>query len=83
MVIRGRVQGVWFRDSARDEAERLGLGGHAANLSDGSVELVAEGEPGAVDALIAWARHGPPRARVDDVSVTDETPRGDRWFHVR
>jgi acylphosphatase len=75
-IVRGRVQGVWYRASAAREAARLGVAGSAANRPDGSVELVVEGEPGAVDALLAWARLGPPRASVHDVEVTDEAPVG-------
>ena len=62
-IVRGRVQGVWYRDSARRRAEQLGVGGHARNLSDGAVELVAEGDDRAVDAFIAWAREGPSAPR--------------------
>ena len=64
----GRVQGVWYRDTARQEAERLGVAGSAANRLDGRVVLEAEGEEAAVEAFLAWAAEGPPRARVDTVS---------------
>jgi acylphosphatase len=63
--VRGRVQGVFFRASTRDRALALGLRGHARNLRDGSVEVHACGPPEALDALGAWLRQGPPRARVD------------------
>jgi acylphosphatase len=82
-VVSGRVQGVWYRDSARREAEAAGLSGWAANRADGSVELVVEGERDAVDRFLAWARQGPPRARVDDVRVSDEAPTGEGGFRVR
>ena len=67
--ITGRVQGVGFRDALRYEARRLGLTGWVRNRRDGSVEALAQGAPAAVDALVAWARRGPPGSRVDDVQV--------------
>lgn len=66
-IVRGKVQGVWFRASTRAQAERLGLRGHARNLADGSVEVVAIGDADAIDALKRWLRVGPPLARVDAV----------------
>ena len=66
--IAGKVQGVWFRASTRDEAVRLGLAGHARNLADGSVDVLAIGETDAIDALARWLQVGPPLARVDAVS---------------
>jgi acylphosphatase len=75
--IEGRVQGVFFRESARQQAERLGLSGWVKNMPDGSVAALAEGEQDAVDAFVAWCRRGPPAARVVEVAVTDEPPRGD------
>ncbi len=65
--VRGRVQGVWFRGSTRREAARLGVCGHAVNLPDGSVEVLACGAPQAVQALREWLWSGPPAARVEDV----------------
>jgi acylphosphatase len=65
--VSGKVQGVFFRASARNEALRLGLHGHARNLSDGSVEVIAEGSDAALQELEQWLRKGPPAARVDDV----------------
>ncbi len=69
LVVTGRVQGVWFRASARDEAVRIGLKGRVRNLADGSVEIIAVGEQHLLDELIAWAHKGPPQASVIDVSV--------------
>jgi acylphosphatase len=78
----GRVQGVFFRDSCAREARALGVSGSVRNRSDGGVEAVFEGEPGAVDQLVAWCHHGPPRAVVTAVRAVEETPQGDRWFRV-
>ena len=58
VIIRGRVQGVWFRQSTRERAEALGLTGWVRNLSDGSVEALFEGEPGAVEQALAFVREG-------------------------
>lgn len=70
LAISGRVQGVWFRESMRLEADRLGVTGWVRNARDGVVEAVVQGEERAVAAMIAWSRVGPPSARVDDVIVT-------------
>lgn len=70
LAISGRVQGVWFRESMRLEADRLGVTGWVRNALDGVVEAVVQGEERAVAAMIAWSRVGPPSARVDDVIVT-------------
>ena len=67
--VHGRVQGVWFRDSARREAERLGIRGHAINLPDGNVEVLAHGAPAALAELEAWLQSGPPLASVSCVDV--------------
>jgi acylphosphatase len=67
-LVSGKVQGVFFRASARHEALRLGLHGHARNLADGRVEVIASGSDEALRELEQWLRRGPPAARVDDVS---------------
>ena len=67
--IRGRVQGVGYRDALCQEAQRLGVAGWVRNRSDGSVEALVQGEPQAVEALVAWAHTGPPAARVVEVTV--------------
>lgn len=65
----GRVQGVFFRASARDEAQRLGLTGWAANMPEGTVELEVQGEDDDVDRFIAFCRRGPGQSVVDDLLV--------------
>lgn len=67
IVACGLVQGVGFRYATVREARRLGLVGWVRNRTDGSVEILAEGEPGRVEDLLAWCRHGPPGARVAEV----------------
>jgi acylphosphatase len=76
VVVRGEVQGVFFRDSTRREAESRGVSGSVTNRSDGAVEAVFEGPEESVDAMIAFCRSGPGRARVEDVEVTEEEPEG-------
>jgi len=68
-LIHGRVQGVFFRDSMRIEAQRLGIAGWVRNRSDGTVEATVHGEAAAVDAIVRWAHRGPPHARVERVDV--------------
>jgi acylphosphatase len=70
LVVRGRVQGVWYRGSMQQEARRLGATGWVRNREDGTVEAEVRGERAVVDALIAWAHKGPDGARVDRVDVT-------------
>lgn len=82
VVARGRVQGVFFRDSCRREARRRGVTGWVTNRADGSVEAVFEGDPSAVEAMVAWAGSGPSRAVVEDLAVTEEAPQGERSFRV-
>ncbi|HZE09988.1 MAG TPA: acylphosphatase, partial [Burkholderiales bacterium] len=67
LLISGRVQGVGFRYAMGEEAERLGATGWVRNRRDGTVEAAVDGAPEAVDALISWARRGPPSARVTGV----------------
>jgi acylphosphatase len=77
MTVRGTVQGVGFRMYTEREAARLGLRGYVRNLPNGDVEIVAEGRPEAIDRLIAWAKHGPPAARVESVDIREEDPSGE------
>ena len=73
-LVSGKVQGVCFRAATRDEALRLGLRGHARNLPDGRVEVLAAGDSALIDRLAAWLRHGPPHARVDRVARSPADP---------
>lgn len=75
--ISGKVQGVWFRESTRQEAQRLGVTGWIRNLPDGRVEGVFEGPDAAVDRLVQWCHDGPSAARVQDVDVREEEPTGE------
>jgi len=80
-IVSGRVQGVCYRASAREQALALGLAGHAVNRRDGSVEVLACGTAAALDALERWLRQGPPAARVDTLSREDlpeQVPQGFR-----
>ena len=82
MVVSGRVQGVFYRDSCRAEAQRLGVRGWVRNRSDRTVEVVAEGPRDRVEQLLAWCRQGPPRATVSGITVTDEVPAAERGFRI-
>jgi len=75
-LLRGRVQGVGFRFFAEDAARHEGLSGWIANLPDGTVEILAEGDRDAVWRFEAKIRRGPPGARVEDIRVDDEVPSG-------
>ncbi len=81
-VVTGRVQGVFYRDSCRSQATRLGVRGSVRNLADGSVEVVAEGDRERVEELLAWCRAGPPRATVTGITVSDEVPAAERSFRI-
>jgi len=77
LIIEGRVQGVWFRDSTRKEAISRGITGWVRNLPDGNVEVVAEGEKDMIEELVAWCHQGPPYARVTRVNRIDEPWKGE------
>lgn len=83
VVVRGEVQGVFFRDSTRSEASRHGVAGWVTNRPDGAVEAVFEGAPEDVEAAVSFMRTGPPRADVRDVEVVEEEPEGLNGFEVR
>ncbi len=77
LIIEGRVQGVWFRDSTRREAETLRVRGWIKNRPDGAVEVLAEGPAGNVKKLAAWCHHGPSSARVTRVREKEEPCQGE------
>jgi acylphosphatase len=83
VVVRGLVQGVWFRESARRRADELGVSGWVRNNADGTVEAEVEGAADDVAVLVSWLGLGPPQARVDVVDVEEQAPRGERGFCVR
>ncbi len=81
--VSGLVQGVFFRASARTEAQRLGLRGYARNLPDGRVEVVACGAPESVEAMRQWLRRGPPQARVGEVTCRSYDGPVSQTFSIR
>jgi acylphosphatase len=83
VVVQGRVQGVFFRETTRRRAQAAGIRGWARNLPDGTVEAVFEGEREAVERLVEFVREGPRGARVDWVDVVSEEPEGLDGFAVR
>jgi acylphosphatase len=83
VVVTGRVQGVFFRASAADEARRLGVRGWVRNEPDGSVRVHLEGDPDDVAAMVAWCRNGPAYARVAGVRTKPVEPDGAAGFEVR
>jgi acylphosphatase len=83
VVVSGRVQGVFFRDTVRSAAERAGVAGWVRNNRDGTVEAVFEGGHDAVERVLAASREGPPGARIEGVEVFDEPEEGIEGFRVR
>jgi acylphosphatase len=82
VVVRGRVQGVFFRDTCRREAGFRGVTGWIRNAEDGSVEAAFEGESADVEAMIDWSHRGPAGADVTAVEVVEEPPQGETRFRV-
>lgn len=83
MLVSGRVQGVFFRDTCRRRAQDAGVSGWVRNCPDGRVEARFEGPSAAVDAMVEWCRNGPPQASVAGVEVFDEELSGDEGFRLR
>lgn len=83
VVVSGRVQGVWFRDSCYREAVASGVSGWVRNNPDGTVEAAFEGPEQRLALMVEWCRVGPPRAVVVDVEEFPEAPNGERGFRVR
>jgi len=82
VIVRGSVQGVFFRAEARDRARSLSLGGWVRNVPDGTVEAVFEGDDDRVESVVEWCRRGPQGAHVDDVEVTWLEPEGEQSFSI-
>ena len=84
LKIYGRVQGVFFRDSCRREAQKLGLSGFARNEPDGTVQIIAEGEEKNLQELILWCKEGPEHAKVEKVEAEWQEPTGEfNGFAIR
>jgi acylphosphatase len=83
VVVHGRVQGVFFRDSARARANAHGVAGWVRNRPDGAVEAVLEGSAEAVDRVVRFLETGPPSAEVSDIEVSEEQPEGLSGFEIR
>ena len=83
VIVSGRVQGVFFRDSTRRAAQTRGVSGWVRNRDDGTVEAHFEGDDDPVDAMVQWARSGPSRAEVTGVDVRDAEAEGLEGFVVR
>ena len=83
VVVQGRVQGVFFRDSTRQRAQAAGVAGWVANRPDGAVEAVFEGDDDAVESLVAWMHDGPRGADVERVELEDDEAEGLTGFEVR
>jgi acylphosphatase len=82
VVVRGQVQGVFFRDSTREQARAAGVAGMARNLEDGAVEVILEGSPGAVERVLDFCRTGPRQAEVREVEVNEGDPQGLEGFEI-
>jgi acylphosphatase len=83
VVVHGHVQGVYFRDTCRREAQRAGVTGWVRNDPDGSVSALFEGPATAVEQMVGWCHEGPPRARVDRVDVAEAPVAGAATFDVQ
>ena len=84
IIVKGEVQGVFFRASAAEKAAALGVRGRAENLADGSVKILAEGNGKNIEELVAWCGEGPPRATVESVEVEWTEPAGEfRDFRIK
>ena len=83
VVVRGAVQGVFFRAETRNRARSLGVAGWVRNKGDGAVEAVFEGDDQRVESMVEWCRRGPAGARVEDVETTWGDPEGQDGFMIR
>jgi acylphosphatase len=82
IIVSGKVQGVFFRQSTKELATALDLKGQVKNLSDGSVEIIAVGEAEQIDRLVRWCWSGPPRAKVEQVAIKDLPSRSFDKFSI-
>ena len=82
LLVSGAVQGVFYRDTCRSEAEAAGVAGSVRNLPDGRVEVILEGEEAAVEEVIAWCRKGTSGSQVESIEITEEEPTGERGFRT-
>jgi acylphosphatase len=82
LIVSGRVQGVFYRDTCRSTARSAGVAGFARNLPDGRVEVIVEGEHDAVDKVVEWCRRGTPGSTVEAVEVSEEEPVGETSFRI-
>jgi acylphosphatase len=82
VIVHGRVQGVFFRDTTRRQAETRGVAGWVRNREDGAVEAAFEGEPDAVEAMLTFCRQGPGRAQVERAEEFEEEPEGAEGFRI-
>jgi acylphosphatase len=82
IVVKGTVQGVFYRQSTKQMAQEIGVKGIVMNQDDGSVKIIASGTKEQVDELIKWCKHGPPKARVDTVEVKEELYRSFTSFSI-
>ena len=82
LIVSGKVQGVFYRQSARDKAQALGIGGTVRNNDNGSVTIVATGEAGQLEQLIAWSKKGPAAARVTGVEIKEEVLQSFNDFRI-
>jgi acylphosphatase len=83
VIVKGRVQGVFFRQGCQREAVAMGVAGWIRNNYDGSVEAALEGDPDAVERVVSWMRVGPSGALVTDVDIIDEALVGEHTFRIR
>ena len=83
VIVRGRVQGVFFRDTTRRRAAESGASGWVTNRADGAVEAVFEGDADAVERMVRFASEGPRGAKIEEVEVSEEEPEGLSGFEIR
>jgi acylphosphatase len=83
IIVKGKVQGVYFRASAQEKAVELGLNGFVSNMPDGNVYIEAEGETTILNNFLEWCKVGPARAKVESVEVKEETIEGFKKFEIR